>query len=518
MSSLRRILAAAAVGVAVSLAVFVPASAAAAGAQCTTRTPAPAVPAGDAPPLDRLACADLRGLDLSQERLAGADLHGADLTGTVLLQADLTGADLTGANLTGADLRQATMVGANLRGANLTDARASQADLTKADLRGADLTRTELIQTTLVEADLTGTDLSTANTIQTTFDGAIGLPDDEPTVGLPPATEELQPVADDPAPAKQPAGDSAQLAYTLFWPAIAIALGWSRTRIGHLLRHRHTTPLRPADLIGATVGIVLVVTALYLIPVGVSRGLAHLSGGADWAVDPGPLGWLAAEPHWQLLVAAVALVLGGIDLGLARRRPPRQPATTVGQVAIGQPTPGRIGPEFGPPVRMLALLLVIAAVVDGVVVLVLLILGTLPATGLWQEDTVVGHLVFVVVAIAVLARFAANVRYGEGIESPSGAVLVGGAREPFLWLSGKSPNDRPVSTALPWESLEQVHLIRVLGTAHPTSAMITIRHPGADRPSEYPKELPLSRDQAAGLHTVLPAEMITEHTRAPSSN
>ena len=69
----------------------------------------------------------LRGADLREAHLIGADLRGADLQGADLRDANLEGADLTGARLMQADLR----------GANLTNADLSDVDLRQADLRSA---------------------------------------------------------------------------------------------------------------------------------------------------------------------------------------------------------------------------------------------------------------------------------------------------------------------------------------------------------------------------------------------
>jgi len=71
--------------------------------------------------------------------LRGADLHDADLSGANLRGADLHDANLRGANLRGADLRGAYLRGANLSGANLRDADLRGANLSGTDLRGADL-------------------------------------------------------------------------------------------------------------------------------------------------------------------------------------------------------------------------------------------------------------------------------------------------------------------------------------------------------------------------------------------
>lgn len=78
---------------------------------------------------------DLKGADLSNFYLAGADLSGMDISGAVLSSANLTRADLSGTNLSGICLIYAKLIGANLTGADLRGA-----DLFHARLRGADLT------------------------------------------------------------------------------------------------------------------------------------------------------------------------------------------------------------------------------------------------------------------------------------------------------------------------------------------------------------------------------------------
>ena len=64
-----------------------------------------------------LANASLRGLDLGEVNLAGADCHKADFRGTILSGATLTGANLAGANFFKAVLDAADLAGANLIGA-----------------------------------------------------------------------------------------------------------------------------------------------------------------------------------------------------------------------------------------------------------------------------------------------------------------------------------------------------------------------------------------------------------------
>ncbi|EIN6656536.1 pentapeptide repeat-containing protein [Salmonella enterica subsp. enterica serovar Soerenga] len=87
----------------------------------------------------------MRGADLCDADLCGADLRGANLC-----DADLYGANLRGANLCGADLRGANLCGADLRGADLCDADLRGANLCGADLRGADLCDADLPDLTFV--------------------------------------------------------------------------------------------------------------------------------------------------------------------------------------------------------------------------------------------------------------------------------------------------------------------------------------------------------------------------------
>jgi uncharacterized protein YjbI with pentapeptide repeats len=66
-------------------------------------------------PCNRLAGCNLSRFNLSDAKLAGADLQGANLN-----RANLTGAALTGANLTGTNLNRANLMGTNLTGAIVT--------------------------------------------------------------------------------------------------------------------------------------------------------------------------------------------------------------------------------------------------------------------------------------------------------------------------------------------------------------------------------------------------------------
>ncbi|EAV0620107.1 pentapeptide repeat-containing protein [Salmonella enterica] len=113
--------------------------------------------------------ADLRGANLYDANLRGANLCGADLRGADLYDANLCGANLRGANLRGADLYDANLCGANLRGANLYDANLCGANLCGADLRGANLCGADLYDANLCGADLYGADLCDADLPDLTF-------------------------------------------------------------------------------------------------------------------------------------------------------------------------------------------------------------------------------------------------------------------------------------------------------------------------------------------------------------
>lgn len=500
------------------VAMFLAAPVASAGTHCAALTTPVAAPGEDIPPLDQLACADLRGFDFLQEDLTGANLHGSNLAGVRLVQATLSNADLSGAILTDADLGQAQLDGANLSAADLTGAWAGQANLAGAKLSDAVLRNTTLIQANLTGADLTGADLTGADLTQAQTD-APPTPTETTPVETPEETpDEDAPVLNpgDSAPTVvQPAEDEPQIAFLLLWPAAAIALAWLRTRFGLYARHRGTTPIPPVGVVGGLVGVVLVMTGLYLAATAAFRSIAS---DAAWTRDPGPLAELADESIEQFVVAVGAFVLGVLVLLLTRPRKQERGAPAVGQLTIGRPTPGRVGVGYSRPVRWFTLAVAFAGLADLVTVVVLLAADGLPETGLWQADTAAGHLLFVAVATLILFRTSVNTYHGREVASPSGVVFVTGVREPFLWLSGKSADEYPASQALPWEQLDRVHLLRTLGTETPSAAMISVRRPGTDRPTEYPEELRVTPAQATALYAALPPEMITEHTRAPRSD
>ncbi|EEJ3349514.1 pentapeptide repeat-containing protein [Salmonella enterica] len=113
--------------------------------------------------------ANLRGANLCDANLRGADLRGADLCDASLRDADLYGADLCDANLCDANLRGADLRGADLCDASLRDADLYGADLCDASLRDADLYGADLRGASLRGADLYGADLRGANLPDLTF-------------------------------------------------------------------------------------------------------------------------------------------------------------------------------------------------------------------------------------------------------------------------------------------------------------------------------------------------------------
>ena len=106
---------------------------------------------------DKLDRADLRGLDLSKQRLAKAVFDRADLEGV-----NFEGAELAGASMRRANMREAYLVNADLSGANLENADLEGARLDGADLSGANLNRANLEGANLTGANLSGAQLGYA--------------------------------------------------------------------------------------------------------------------------------------------------------------------------------------------------------------------------------------------------------------------------------------------------------------------------------------------------------------------
>ena len=102
---------------------------------------------------------DLRGINLINSNLRGANLSQACLCEANLCGANLSQADLHSADLSGTYLCWADLHGANLREADLREADLSWADLRETDLRGANLDWAILYGAFLGRADLRGTSL-----------------------------------------------------------------------------------------------------------------------------------------------------------------------------------------------------------------------------------------------------------------------------------------------------------------------------------------------------------------------
>jgi uncharacterized protein YjbI with pentapeptide repeats len=79
-----------------------------------------------------------------QDNLEPLDLRGANLEDAVLEGAELSYANLEGVNLKGADLYWVILFGANLKKSNLENASLNGADLKEASLRGANLKNADL--------------------------------------------------------------------------------------------------------------------------------------------------------------------------------------------------------------------------------------------------------------------------------------------------------------------------------------------------------------------------------------
>jgi len=80
---------------------------------------------------------DLRGANISKDRLLDPSLYFAILKAANLKRANLSKAYLKRANLSEANLSEANLTGANLTGANLKGANLKEANLSEANLTGA---------------------------------------------------------------------------------------------------------------------------------------------------------------------------------------------------------------------------------------------------------------------------------------------------------------------------------------------------------------------------------------------
>ena len=101
---------------------------------------------------------DLRGLELDQKNLAGADLRDADLTGSSFRGSNLGGIQLQRSRIESVDFSAATMSQANLFGAEVYGSVFHETDLVGSDLRfsrwiGSDLTEADLQHVVLYETE-----------------------------------------------------------------------------------------------------------------------------------------------------------------------------------------------------------------------------------------------------------------------------------------------------------------------------------------------------------------------------
>ena len=123
-----------------------------------------------------LAGAQMKNANLEGASLRDADLRDANLYGASLKDATLYHADMSGANLENADLRadmaHAKLRDASLIGADLTSANLSRVDMTQAELMDANLQKSLLDHTILHGAFMMGANLSQAHLYVPDFRGA----------------------------------------------------------------------------------------------------------------------------------------------------------------------------------------------------------------------------------------------------------------------------------------------------------------------------------------------------------
>jgi uncharacterized protein YjbI with pentapeptide repeats len=134
--------------------------------------------------------ANLSGANLSDAfmwwgYLTEANMTGAKLSGTRLFGAELTDANMTGAKLSGAGLHDANLTRTNLSHAELHGAYLGGADLDGADLSGADLSGANLTDVTMITPNKLVTSSGDAkNLTQTQLDKACGNADTKLPNGL----------------------------------------------------------------------------------------------------------------------------------------------------------------------------------------------------------------------------------------------------------------------------------------------------------------------------------------------
>ncbi len=118
-----------------------------------------------------LSSADLSSADLRKINLNDANLSRANLNGVNLNEVPLSQADLRFTKLNRAKLRSVGLYEANLRQAQLNNADLSFADFDFADLSDANLSSARLLRTNLSGANLNGTNLSQAHLLFTLLGG-----------------------------------------------------------------------------------------------------------------------------------------------------------------------------------------------------------------------------------------------------------------------------------------------------------------------------------------------------------
>ncbi len=120
----------------------------------------------------KLAQANLKAAYLREANFENTDLRKANLENTDLRKANLENTNLKETYLVKANLSQASLEKADLTNATLTGANLSQADLIDANLHSAYLYEVDFTGAKLMKADLRGTDLSNANFKGANLDGA----------------------------------------------------------------------------------------------------------------------------------------------------------------------------------------------------------------------------------------------------------------------------------------------------------------------------------------------------------
>ena len=116
---------------------------------------------------------DLRGANLFDYDLNGANLEGANLDDAILEEANLLNANLKGASMVGALLERANLAGADLEDVNLESAGMLSADLSGANLKNAWLRGADLSVANLENANLQNAMLKFAFLNDTRMSGVI---------------------------------------------------------------------------------------------------------------------------------------------------------------------------------------------------------------------------------------------------------------------------------------------------------------------------------------------------------